>query len=188
MSSPTSHMCVKLYSTAARCQMPSHWSICPWGLNATCCSCWSHFSCPTICRWNTTGARSRLNGSGSATPLFTNGCRSEFSCQNTETKTKLDSQNAAQDSTSGLGCWRASRNRWMQQMQAPSRAWNGCMQGMLLRPQISASSRTCAHSRKLITYELFKWSQECEGRRCVCVFLEAGWCTLWPRDRCLPYW
>lgn len=112
-------------------------SVSLWGKTATCCSCWSHSSCPTICRWNTTGARSKLKGSGSATPLFTNGCRSEFSCQNTGTKTKLDSQHADQDSTPGLGCWRASRNRWMQQMQAPSRVWNGCMQGMLLRPQIS---------------------------------------------------
>lgn len=112
-------------------------SVSVWEANTTCCSCWSHFSCPTICRWKTTGARSRPKGSGSAT-LFTNGCRSELSCQNKDTETKLDRQHAAQDSTLGLGCWRASRNRWMQQMQAPSRAWNGCTQGMLLRPQTSA--------------------------------------------------
>lgn len=161
-----SHTYGTLYSTA------TGW-VSQWSAKTTCCSCWSHFSCPTICRWKTTGARSKPNGSGSATPLFTNGCRSEFSCQKTETKTKLDSLHAAQGSTPALGCWRASRSRWMQQMQAPSRAWNGCMQGMFLRPQLY-SSRTCARWRKLIIYELFKWSQECGGRKgsylCVSVF------------------
>lgn len=45
----------------------------------------------------------------------------------------------------------------MQQMQAPSRARNGCMQGMFLRLQIFAPRElVLAQTFFMITYELFK--------------------------------
>ncbi len=53
------------------------WSLPIW-LSGTCLSWCRHLSGPTICLWKTTGAESKLNTAGSD-PLFTNGCRSEFS-------------------------------------------------------------------------------------------------------------
>lgn len=49
-------------------------------LSGTCFSWCRHLSGPMICLWKTTGAKSKLNTAGSD-PLFTNGCRSEFSCK-----------------------------------------------------------------------------------------------------------
>lgn len=46
--------------------------------SGTCFSWCRHLSGPMICLWMTTGAESKLNTAGSD-PLFTNGCRSEFS-------------------------------------------------------------------------------------------------------------
>lgn len=53
--------------------------------SCTCCSCWCHFSWPTIWRWKMTGAAVKLNNTGSPILRFLNGCRSEFSCDRDST-------------------------------------------------------------------------------------------------------